>query len=846
MLRKTIVGIIFVIQCVCLSQVKSQVPEKNPLRFFLIDMGVYNSTSHGQAWGLNDHGDLVGFHKKLVLPDTRSGGEQDEPPEPPKGGGGLLWIDQNGNRMPDPEYIDEDGNSIKERIDIGVPGNQPGVLVRDIGNSRHVAGLAYDDGFTMHLARWDVEAQEQGDSVLSRELGPESVGWVTINNDGDILDANLVLWPLNGSGIDLAEDIREYLPPEPANEGEPRYALINSYDFNDDRCILFSASKYVDDELEDSFFYTRDKHGNVTCTDLPARGIGLINNRGQMVLVSTEKRTITVPFPDGSTYHVTQDWPSMAFVNPKESLFGDSKEIIYLHKMLSGFDFNDQGCLVGYREEGSGLVKNTIPYIWTRQYGLVDLNELIFRKPQDVTLTHALRINNSGLILALGKKKQGMSSETRIFLLRPRQGIDRWWATAGSAGTLNVNWTVAAPRNSIARTFLSVGQGESWALQEDATASLIPMGLDKTGDPVSLNSFWGTSLDLEEGGLFVIHISGFAVPNQPAIESIPFYYGYGEFEAPLHAYFVADVSGPGLDTDYRALAHHYAPDLYFHSLERFAFPVGIEGTWGSPTLSFSENPSWCQGLPFWGFAEQTMDLSRFGITPPPSPNPSCNCEPCQLTPTVYAAFVERGNELAINYYFHYPRSNWWSHGGFNNHEGDWEGITVFLTMHQDGYEPVNIGYSQHVRFKPLYSGGVIIPWEELMGHDSEMSHPPVYVGLGGHASYPCPGTTPWVTPIGSRPEVHDGTNVLMDYEIVILPRVGHLETDNTWDWLLYPGHWGNVDIDVPGMDIGPGDNGPPGPLFLEKETGFGLGLKWFDPWQWRDQLYQLGNCPNSQ
>lgn len=100
-------------------------------------------------------------------------------------------------------------------------------------------------------------------------------------------------------------------------------------------------------------------------------------------------------------------------------------------------------------------------------------------------------------------------------------------------------------------------------------------------------------------------------------------------------------------------------------------------------------------------------------------------------------------ELAINYYFHYPYSNWKDHGEFNNHEGDWEGITVFLRKDKDGYYyPCRIAFGQHVFYANEYltQGGEVVEWNNIQ-LSSVGIHPNIFVGLGGHATYSESGTT---------------------------------------------------------------------------------------------------------
>lgn len=831
--------LLLTIQSVLLAQAGAEAQPEMPLRYYLIDMGQLDGPLSYQDWGIDNEGNILGFHKRIVLPDGSPAGittleGTEEPPKPPIEGGGSLWIDQNGNGLPDPDHTDEDGKEIVERTDIGVESGQPGVVVTDISDSRHVAGLAYDEDFKLHLARWTFDKENVSQLALWPVHGPESSGWVSINNHGDILDSHFMLWPLSGAATDLTETLRQKLPPEPA---EPYYGLIHSLHFNDDQCILFAASKYIDGELKDSYFYTYSNSGQLSCTDISAMGTGLINNRGQMALTSFSKKTTTIRFPDGTTVQTTQDLPDIVLVDPGDSAGGSSPEVIGLGIMLNWYDLNDQGCLVGYREDVSIFETKLTPYIWTKPYELVNLNDLMLGKPQDVAVTHAVKINNYGQIVALGKR----AGVNHAFLLSPRLGLDRWWTMAGGQAPLEVNWTVQVrgePTGTVPCE-LAVTAEDPWALADGATVTVIPVGMDQVGGSIP---FTDRSADLGDltPGLYVLKISGFAVPAQPTICKVEFHlHGADEH---LSAYFVADRRATPFDgqiagSELTGLAAAYSPVIHLEKEEDFR-PVPVEATWGPEDLAFCDNASWCEGMPVWGDVTQQMNLSRHGPDPAHNPRcscgaaeqPSASCDLAQYPPTVYAAIIREDTRIAINYYFHYARSNWSEHEGRNTHEGDWEGITVFLVWNGEQYVPTKVAYAQHIKSAvPGIAGGIAIPWWRL---NTWEGRPRVYVGLGGHASYPHAGETSW---LGAMESHRGDGHIFLQYPVIPLPRAGDLEADSEWDWLLYPGHWGRLDI---GGILGVGDDGPPGPVFLDIATGFPPGLRWFDPWAWADLLLQ--------
>ena len=99
-------------------------------------------------------------------------------------------------------------------------------------------------------------------------------------------------------------------------------------------------------------------------------------------------------------------------------------------------------------------------------------------------------------------------------------------------------------------------------------------------------------------------------------------------------------------------------------------------------------------------------------------------------PPVYHYHVchDRGYKV-LQYWFLYPYNDWASHGGHNDHEGDWEVIYVFLDDHDQAR---HVAYSKHVTIPFLYGPSTAV-WadvEKVAG-----THPVVYVGCGSHASY---------------------------------------------------------------------------------------------------------------
>jgi hypothetical protein len=99
-------------------------------------------------------------------------------------------------------------------------------------------------------------------------------------------------------------------------------------------------------------------------------------------------------------------------------------------------------------------------------------------------------------------------------------------------------------------------------------------------------------------------------------------------------------------------------------------------------------------------------------------------------PPVYHYHIchDRGYQV-LQYWFLYPYNDWASHGGNNDHEGDWEVIYVFLDEQENAR---HVAYSKHVTIPFLYGPDTAV-WQDVEKVNG--MHPVVYVGCGSHASY---------------------------------------------------------------------------------------------------------------
>lgn len=100
--------------------------------------------------------------------------------------------------------------------------------------------------------------------------------------------------------------------------------------------------------------------------------------------------------------------------------------------------------------------------------------------------------------------------------------------------------------------------------------------------------------------------------------------------------------------------------------------------------------------------------------------------------TYYYRQLQDGAYLSLQYWFFYGYNDWGrSFAGFNDHEGDWEGLTLFFRLDRQGRPqepPAHIAYATH-------ESRLTKPW----GHPDITCvglHPVGYVGAGSHATYP--------------------------------------------------------------------------------------------------------------
>ncbi|MDA1209216.1 MAG: hypothetical protein O2904_04270 [bacterium] len=396
---------------------------------------------------------------------------------------------------------------------------------------------------------------------------------------------------------------------------------------------------------------------------------------------------------------------------------------------------------------------------------------------------------------------------------RSTGSIDRWYATAGEE-PIDVTWSL--PITVPGEYFLQI-HGQSW----DFDSALLSTS---SGD-VQLSSVVGAVnsdvFTIDAPGNYALTLKGVGVPVDVGVDEITFSLVYNSNlnvgETPpvtskFHSMFVVDhaeqfdetsvfmLEGGEVMTGVTSLINHFSPVLHFAEGEQFDTPYSVDSI-----LQNSDGVS-------TGDANGELVVSQ------------------TLADTegkIYGSVLQEGDKLAINYYFFFPMSNWAEHDGYNTHQGDWEGATVFLEKNDAGeWVPEEVGLAQHVKVgdgpTDESDGLDLVNWEDAINDSGKLR---IYVGLGGHASYSDSGTTPWF--LGWKDEIHISSDEGRSFDAVYLGRVNSNLSDSV-DWIRSSAHWGSFDLDGIRFPFD-GDSAPRGPVF--EDNGFTTS-RWFNPWEW--------------
>ena len=226
----------------------------------------------------------------------------------------------------------------------------------------------------------------------------------------------------------------------------------------------------------------------------------------------------------------------------------------------------------------------------------------------------------------------------------------------------------------------------------------------------------------------------------------------------------------------------------------------------------------------------------------------------RLDPTVhpyYGRVLRDGGYVVLQYWFFYAMNDWRStFGGANDHEADWELVTIYLTEGADGdWRPAWVAFSAHDEI----GDDLRRRWD-----DPELTrtgdHPVVFAGAGSHSGafvageyvtavqpprslrsvvHACQTVARIIVP-WARGELARGVGIpFVDYSrgdgAVIGPEGDRSWTpvmiDETTPWVVaYRGLWG---LDT--QDRFGGERAPAGPRY---ERSGDVRQSWFDPLGW--------------
>ena len=174
--------------------------------------------------------------------------------------------------------------------------------------------------------------------------------------------------------------------------------------------------------------------------------------------------------------------------------------------------------------------------------------------------------------------------------------------------------------------------------------------------------------------------------------------------------------------------------------------------------------------------------------------------------TYYGRVVREGGYVSLQYWFFYAMNDWRStFGGINDHEADWEMVTIYLAEPSDGPpRPSWVAFSSH----DYHGDDLRRRWDdpELQ---REGTHPVVFAGAGSHSGAFIPGD--YVVSVDPVP-VRRILGVLRRFRRLLAP------------WRHYTGEPGGLGIPFvdyargDGIAIGPGHEREWSPVVIDDET----------------------------
>jgi hypothetical protein len=240
-------------------------------------------------------------------------------------------------------------------------------------------------------------------------------------------------------------------------------------------------------------------------------------------------------------------------------------------------------------------------------------------------------------------------------------------------------------------------------------------------------------------------------------------------------------------------------------------------------LTFAQlDPATQQAMQRQGVATTTSHIIETGI------KQYQNLSAADRTPTYHGRAFYDDQFLVLQYWFFYPINDFkTSHGGVNDHEGDWEGVSLFfpaaggptvaVVAPSDDWLPLKLLAAAHEGTAPRDWGAI----------EKQQGHPVFYVARGSHATYYEKGKHFPDQADGQGLKVGPGTS--HPWRRVIFP------VSSPPDWVTqYDGAWGYYTRDALG-----GFNGPGG-LLQTIKFSLWKGLHFTPRTTWTDPVGEAG------
>ncbi len=285
----------------------------------------------------------------------------------------------------------------------------------------------------------------------------------------------------------------------------------------------------------------------------------------------------------------------------------------------------------------------------------------------------------------------------------------------------------------------------------------------------------------------------------------------------------ADHDNDGIDdTKEWNLIYQYAPNLHFKAGENF-YPVDctyfINNSklyqWVGNTSRSLVDPNPTR-YNLNGYSDQHFLDCTFGNYTEILGNYSNDLS--TLGYKIYGRVVNESGFYCIQYWFFYVYND----HSFNQHEGDWEMITIILNGTTE--EPLMAAYSQHHIAE-------VAAWADIEKTDG--THPNVYVARGSHANY----FRPYQGKVGFENDEVGNDGFVLPYnhpqlKFELLGEKGVGNHNASQNWLDFQGRWGDW---VNYFDFFIGFAGPRTPGWGENQE------KWDTPLTWAESQFAVNS-----